>query len=214
MRLSLQAAGALEAVVAKFPAPLLAARAELLFLPLAARLVNDPSAQCVTCNPVLLMKCRVATCRVRVGPGSVDLQLISASQPFPLLRALPQTLHSGHKYTGVSAAVDDSLLQRHVPSRRASQARLKSLHIRSASHHAGIAIADAPVPCRCRAAVGGVLKALWAAVDPPAVDRLVRYMTDWLGGTDPRLQRTASQVGLDGKTLTLALVQNLVPTWP
>ena len=43
-----KAAGALEAVVAKFPAPLLAARAELLFLPLAARLVNDPSAQCVT----------------------------------------------------------------------------------------------------------------------------------------------------------------------
>ena len=43
----LAAAGALEAVVAKFPAPLLAARAELLFLPLAARLVNDPSPLCV-----------------------------------------------------------------------------------------------------------------------------------------------------------------------
>ena len=37
----------MEAVVAKFPQPLLAARAELLFLPLAARLVNDPSPQCV-----------------------------------------------------------------------------------------------------------------------------------------------------------------------
>jgi len=49
---------------------------------------------------------------------------------------------------------------------------------------------------RCRAAVGGVLKALWAAVDQPAVDRLARYLTDWLGGTDPRLQRTALQVGL------------------
>ncbi len=48
--LSLKAAGALEAVVAKFPAPLLAARAELLFLPLAARLVNDPSAQYATCR--------------------------------------------------------------------------------------------------------------------------------------------------------------------
>ena len=42
----LAASGALEAVVARFPPTLLTARAELLFLPLAARLVNDPSPQC------------------------------------------------------------------------------------------------------------------------------------------------------------------------
>jgi len=44
-----------------------------------------------------------------------------------------------------------------------------------------------------------VLKALWAAVDQPAVDRLARYLTDWLGGRDPRLQRTAAQVRLYGE---------------
>ena len=47
---------------------------------------------------------------------------------------------------------------------------------------------------RCRAAVAGVLKALLAAVDQPAVDRLARFLIDWLGGSDPRLQRTAAQV--------------------
>ena len=35
---------------------------------------------------------------------------------------------------------------------------------------------------------------LLAAVDQPAVNRLARYLTDWLGGADPRLQRTAAQV--------------------
>ena len=36
----------LAATVDKFPQPVLAARAELLFVPLVARLVNDPSPQC------------------------------------------------------------------------------------------------------------------------------------------------------------------------
>jgi len=63
--LCLKAAGALEAVVAKFPAPLLAARAELLFLPLAARLVNDPSAQCVTSRA---SASSMATGRGLIGP--------------------------------------------------------------------------------------------------------------------------------------------------
>ena len=69
----------------------------------------------------------------------------------------------------------------------------------ASQHSIGLTLTMTPVPvlCRCRAAVGGVLKALWAAVDQPAVDRLARYLTDWLGGTDPRLQRTAAQVSAD-----------------
>ena len=38
----------LAAAVEKFPAPVLAARAELLFVPLVARLVNDASPQCAS----------------------------------------------------------------------------------------------------------------------------------------------------------------------
>lgn len=45
----------LAAAVEKFPPPVLAARAELLFVPLVARLVNDASPQCAPCARAFLV---------------------------------------------------------------------------------------------------------------------------------------------------------------
>ena len=42
--------------------------------------------------------------------------------------------------------------------------------------------------------MGYVVKALFGAVGQPGVDRLARYLTDWLAGSNARLQRTAAQV--------------------
>jgi hypothetical protein len=75
----LAAAGALEAVVAKFPQPLLTARAELLFLPLVARLVNDPSSQCACYSPCgRLTESIDSSFRKRLAPSMRVLVTIDA----------------------------------------------------------------------------------------------------------------------------------------
>ena len=66
---------------------------------------------------------------------------------------------------------------------------------------------------RCRAAVGDVVKALFGAVGQSGVDRLARYLTDWLAGSNTRLQRTAAQVhpSKDPWTLGPLLASALAP---